>query len=95
VPALPEVPTSKEAGVDDFVMPIWYAMFAPAATPREIVARLNQEIVKALNAPDLREKLIASGVDPWPGTPEELGALVRSETARYASIIQKAHLRID
>jgi tripartite-type tricarboxylate transporter receptor subunit TctC len=93
--ALPGVPTAGESGVKNFIMPIWYAMFAPAATPREIVARLSQEIIRALNAPDLREKLIASGVDPWPGTPEELGALVRSETTRYAGIIQKAHLRID
>jgi tripartite-type tricarboxylate transporter receptor subunit TctC len=95
VPTLPEVPTSKEAGVDNFVMSIWYGMLAPAATPREIVTRLNQEIVKALDSPDLRERLTASGVDPWPGTPEELASLVRSETARYANIIKRAGLRVD
>jgi len=95
VAALPEVPTAKEAGVDGLVVPIWYAMFAPAATPREIVTRLNHEIVKALTAPDLREKLAASGIDAWPGSPEELAALVRSETARYAAIIEKAGVRAD
>ena len=95
VAALPEVPTAKEAGVDGLVVPIWYAMFAPAATPREIVTRLNHEIVKALTAPDLREKLAASGIEAWPGSPEELAALVRSETARYAAIIEKAGVRAD
>ena len=95
VPTLPDVPTAKEAGVDDFVMPIWYGMFAPARTPRDIVARLSREVIKALEAPDLRERLTALGVDPWPGTPEELASLVRSETARYANIIKSIGLRLD
>lgn len=95
VPTLPEVPTAKEAGVDDFVVSIWYGMFAPARTPRDIVARLSREVIKALEAPDLRERLTALGIDPWPGTPEQLASLVRSETARYASIIKSAGLRMD
>ena len=95
VPALPDVPTSKEAGVDNFVMPIWYAMFAPAATPRDIVLRLNREINRALDAPDLRERLSAAGVDPWPGTPDDLARLVTNETARYAGIAKKAGLRAE
>ncbi len=95
VAALPNVPTSKEAGVDDFVMPIWYAMFAPAATPRDIVVRLNQEINRALNAPDLRDRLTAAGMDPWPGTPDDLARLVKNETARYAAIAKKAGLRAE
>jgi tripartite-type tricarboxylate transporter receptor subunit TctC len=92
-PTLPEVPTTKEAGVDNFVMPIWFGMFAPAATPRDIIARLNREVTKAMAAPDFRERLAAAGVDPWLGTPEELAALVRTETARYASIIKRAGLK--
>ncbi len=95
VPTLPDVPTSKEAGVDNFVVPIWYGMFAPAGTPREIIVRLSQEITKALETPDLRERLTASGIDPWPGTPEELASLVRNETVRYATIIQRTGLRAD
>ncbi len=90
---LPDVPTSKEAGVDDFVMPIWYAMFAPVATPREIVVKLNHEINQALNAADLRERLTGAGMDPWPGTPDDLARLVKNETARYAAIIKRAGLR--
>jgi tripartite-type tricarboxylate transporter receptor subunit TctC len=95
VATLPDVPTAKEAGVDNFVMPIWYAMFAPAATPRDIVLRLNQEINRALDAPDLRERLTAAGVDPWPGTPDDLARLVKNETARYAAIAKKAGLRAE
>ncbi len=72
VPTLPEVPTGIEAGVSGFTMPLWYGMFAPAAVPRDIVSRLSRELVKALEAPDLREQLAAQGVDPWPGTPEQL-----------------------
>ena len=93
VATLPDVPTAKEAGVADFVMPIWYAMFAPAATPRDIVQRLNQEINRALDMPDLRDRLTAAGVDPWPGTPDDLARLVKNETARYAGIAKKAGLR--
>ncbi len=92
-PALPEVPTAKEAGVDNFVMPIWFGMFAPAATPRDIIARLNREVTKAMAAPDFRERLAAAGVEPWLGTPDELAALVRTETARYAAIIKRAGLK--
>jgi tripartite-type tricarboxylate transporter receptor subunit TctC len=95
LPTLPEVPTAKEAGVDNFVVSIWYGVFAPARTPPDIVARLNREIVKALESPDLRERLAALGVEPWPGTPEQLAGLVRSETVRYAKIIKSIGLRLD
>ena len=95
VATLPDVPTAKEAGVDDFVISIWYGMFAPAATPRDIIARLNREITTALNAPDLKNRLVAVGVDPWPGSPEEFGRFVRSETARYAKIIESAGVHLD
>ena len=95
VPALPEVPTSKEAGVDNFVVPIWYGLFVPARTAPDIVARLSREVIKALESPDLRERLSVMGVDPWPGTAEQLASLVRSETARYAKLIKSIGLRLD
>ena len=95
VPVLPEVPTTKEAGVDKFVISLWYGLFAPARTPSDIVARLNREVTRALEARDLRERLAAMGVDPWPGTQDELAGLVRSETARYASLIKSIGLRLD
>ena len=95
VAPLPEVPTAREAGVDNFVVIVWYGVFAPARTPPDIVARLGREVVRALESPDLRERLAAMGVDPWPGTPEELASLVRSETARYAAVIRSIGLRLD
>jgi tripartite-type tricarboxylate transporter receptor subunit TctC len=95
VPSLPDVPTSKEAGVDNFVVPIWYGLFIPARTPPDIVARLSREVIKALESPDLRERLSAIGVEPWPGTPEQLASLVRSETARFAKLIKSIGLRLE
>jgi tripartite-type tricarboxylate transporter receptor subunit TctC len=92
IAALPDVPTGIEAGVPGFTMPLWYGMFAPAATPRELVTRLNAELVKALESPDLRKRLADLGVDPWPGTPEQLGALLRDDIQRYGEIARAAGL---
>ncbi|MCX7135410.1 MAG: tripartite tricarboxylate transporter substrate binding protein [Proteobacteria bacterium] len=92
VATLPEVPTGKEAGVEGLVMPLWYGMFAPAATPRDIVSRLNRELVKALESPDVREKLTAQGVEPWPGTPEQLAELLRADIEMYGTIVRSARL---
>ena len=92
VATLPEVPTGKEAGVEGLVMPLWYGMFAPAATPREIVSRLNRELVKALESLDVREKLTAQGVEPWPGTPEQLAELLRADIEMYGTIVRSARL---
>jgi tripartite-type tricarboxylate transporter receptor subunit TctC len=93
VAALPDVPTAEEAGVKGFRMSIWYGMLAPAGTPREIIARLNREAVRALESADLRQRMEAMSIEPWPGTPEEMGELVRAETARYATIIKSAGIR--
>ena len=92
IAALPDVPTGIEAGVKGFTMPLWYGMFAPAGTPREIVARLGRELVKALESSDVRGRLTALGVEPWPGTPEELGDLLRAEIQRYGTVVQAAGL---
>lgn len=93
VPTLPEVPTGIEAGVAGFTMPLWYGMFAPAGTPRDIVLRLNRELVKVLEAPDMREQFAAQGVNPWPGTPEQLGELLRTDIERYGAIARSAGLQ--
>ncbi len=93
VPNLPEVPTSTEAGFPEFRMSIWYAMFAPAGTPREIVQRLNQEAQKALSSKDLLQTLDQQSIIPWYGSPEQLADLLRTETARYATIIKSAGIQ--
>ncbi|MGH8633662.1 MAG: Bug family tripartite tricarboxylate transporter substrate binding protein [Burkholderiales bacterium] len=95
VPTLPSVLTAKEAGVDDFVMPIWYGILAPAGTPREIVNRLNSELHKALASPDLKERLAAAGIEPLTDTPEHFASFIKSETARYARVIKDAGIKIE
>lgn len=93
VPALPDVPNMKESGVDDFVVPIWYGILAPAGTPREIVNRLNSEIHKALASPDMKERLANSGVDPLVSTPEHFASFIKSEMTRYAKVVKDAGLK--
>jgi len=95
VPTLPNVPTSKEAGFPNFQMSIWYGMMAPGGTPREIVTRLHREVARALEDPALQKHMANAGMDPWLGTPEDMGNLLRSEMARYAKIIQSAGIRKD
>ena len=89
-PALPHLPTVKEAGVPEFELSLWYAFIGPAGIPQDIVRRLNSEIVAALKAPDVRERLMNTGVDPQPSTPEELGRLMASDVKRWATVIEKA-----
>ena len=92
IASLPDVPTGIEAGVPGFTMPLWYGMFAPAATPRDIVSRLSRELISALGTRDLRERLAAVGVDPWPGTAEQLGELLRADIEVYGKIARSAGL---
>lgn len=93
VPTLPNVPTSKEAGYPDFRMSIWYGMLAPAGTPREIVMHLYRELTKAYADPALLKQMAGAGVEPWLGTPEEMGRLIRSEMSRYAKVIESAGIK--
>ncbi len=93
VSQLPDVPTAREAGVPGFYMSIWYGMLAPGNMPAGLTTRLNQEAIKALNSPEVRKSFGAQGVDSWPGTAAEFDQLIRSETARYAKIIERAGLK--
>jgi tripartite-type tricarboxylate transporter receptor subunit TctC len=92
-PVIPSVPTAKEAGVDKFEVPIWYGILAPAATPRDIIVRLNGELIKALTSADLKERLAAAGVEPMTSTPEQAASFIRSETVRYAAVIKAAGIK--
>lgn len=92
VPNLPDVPTSTEAGYPDFKMSIWYAMYAPANTPRDIINKLSQEAQKALDSKELRQTLDSQSITPWYGTPEQLADLLKTETVRYATIIKGAEI---
>jgi len=94
-PTMPDVPTVAEAGLPGFEFVIWFGMFAPAKTPKAIIARLNQEIVKALATPDMRAQLAKVGVNADSSTPEELGKLLRADVAKWAKIIQSAGIPIN
>jgi tripartite-type tricarboxylate transporter receptor subunit TctC len=89
-PVLPDLPTIAEAGVPGYEFSTWYGVLAPAKTPKPVIARLNAAVVKALKDPSLREKLLATGLDPQPSTPEEVARLIRSETARWRKVIEQA-----
>ena len=90
-----EVPTVSESGLTGFEFNSWATVLAPAGTPKEIVARLNAEIVKALAAPDVREKLIAQGLTPRGSTPEELRQATREQLARYATLMKQAGIKLE
>jgi tripartite-type tricarboxylate transporter receptor subunit TctC len=91
--ALPDVPTTKEAGIDNLEVPIWYGILAAAATPRDIITRLNSELTKALNSADLKERLTGAGIEPMTSTPEQFGAFIRSENVRFAKVIKDAGIK--
>ena len=93
--ALPGVPTFKEAGLPSFEMSQWYGVLAPAGTPRDIVARLNAEIARIVAMPDIRERLVAQGMDPYTVTPERLGEIMAGESQKFAKIIREASIKIE
>lgn len=92
---LPDVPTIAEAGVPGYEHILWSMLVLPAATPRDIVTRLNQDVMKALGAADVRERYAGMGVEPAPSTPERAGAYLRSETEKYAKVVKAIGLRIE
>ena len=92
-PALPDVPTTREAGLPDFQVSAWNALFAPRGTPKEVVAKLNETLVKALDDPATRRRLLDLGSvipDAKGRSPEALAALVKNEVARWTPILKAA-----
>jgi len=92
---LPDVPTVKELGHENFIVRLWYGVLAPAATPPAIIGRLNAELHKALASPDLKDRLQTAGVEPLTSTPQEFNSFIQSETARYAKVIKEAGIKAD
>jgi tripartite-type tricarboxylate transporter receptor subunit TctC len=88
--ALPGVPTLDEAGVRGFDASGWYGVVVPAGTPQPIVARLNAEVGRAMQTPELRSRLDNEGALPAPGTPEEFAAFIRAEIARWGAVLKRA-----
>lgn len=92
---VPQLPTVAEAGIPGFANDVWYALFAPAATPRNIVARLAEEISRAIAQPDLRERMLAAGLEPLGNSPDEFAAYFRAEVAKWSKVIREAGVRLD
>jgi len=95
LPSMPNLPTIAESGLPGYEASSWYGVLAPAGTPREIVARLNSELVKVLDQPEVRGSLLAEGAEPIGGTPEQFAAHIRSEKERLGKLIREAKIRLE
>jgi tripartite-type tricarboxylate transporter receptor subunit TctC len=90
--ALPEVPTIAEAALPGFEVTTWFGALAPAKTPKELVTKLNAEIVKILAMPDVRKRLLDAGAEPVGNTPEQMAAQIKRETEEYAKVVRQAKI---
>ena len=90
---MPNVPTVAEQGYPGFEAVNWYAFVAPAKTPKEIIDFWNREIVKALNDPSVKNDLAKQGLDPQPGTPQELARYIDSETEKWGKVVRAANIK--
>lgn len=95
VPALPDTPTVSEAGLTGYDSTGWFGVVAPAGTPPAVVARLNAEINSALKDEQIRGTMRSLGVEPAPGTSEAFDAYIRAETAKWASVIKRANIKVE
>jgi tripartite-type tricarboxylate transporter receptor subunit TctC len=94
-PLFPDLPTVVESGVPGFDLSTWWGLVAPAGVSRDVIMRLHGESVKALGLPDVKERIAAAGADIVGNTPEEFGAFIRSERAKYARIVKDANIKIE
>jgi tripartite-type tricarboxylate transporter receptor subunit TctC len=92
---LPEVPTFAELGYPGVAVSLWYGLLAPAGTPQPVLDRLNRETVKALNAPEVREKLLAQGAEPMPGSAQAFASFMQAESAKWAPVVRQAGVKLD
>lgn len=91
----PDVPTIAESGVPGYELITWTGVAAPAGTPRETIVRLNRDLVRTLELPDVREKLLAQGSEVTPSTPEQFAKLIANDTARLGRVARTAKMRLD
>jgi tripartite-type tricarboxylate transporter receptor subunit TctC len=93
--ALPDVPTIAEAALPGFEVTTWFGALAPAKTPKEIVVKLNGEIVRILAMPDVRKRLLEAGAEPVGNSPEQMAAQIRKETEEFAKIVKQAKITVE
>ncbi|MGZ8266301.1 MAG: Bug family tripartite tricarboxylate transporter substrate binding protein [Burkholderiales bacterium] len=94
-PTAPDVPTVAESGLPGFDVTVWFAVLAPAATPRDIVTRLNRVLVKALQGADVREKLASQGAEPIGNTSEQFTGQMKADLAKWAKVVKAANIKLD
>ena len=92
---LPDVPTLAESGMKDFNLGTWFGILAPAATPQDIVTRLNAEMVKIIQSPDFKKRMEEVGADPVGDTPAQMAAQIRDDTARFAKLVKDAKVGLE
>jgi len=90
-----EIPTVAEAAVSGFDAGVWYALLAPAGTPRDLIAKLNTEIIRASNHPEMKALYTRAGIEPVNSTPEELASFMKSEIAKWARVVREAKVEVD
>jgi len=93
--SLPELPTMIEAGMADFEVVLWTSLFAPAATPRPVVERIQQQIVRTLQRPDVRERMLGLGITPVGNTPEELAMILKADLEKWTRVAKSAGVKAD
>jgi len=93
--ATPDLPTVAESGLPGYEVINWYGLLAPRGTPQEIVTKLNAEATRIMNLPDVKERLAGQGAETFTSGPQEFGAFIRSETAKWAKVVKFAGARID
>jgi tripartite-type tricarboxylate transporter receptor subunit TctC len=94
-PSAPDIPTVAEAGFKGYETGLWYALLAPAGTPRAIVSRVHDQTVKVVKSPNVTEQLLAQGAEPVGNTPQELDAYIKAEIDRWTKVIAQANIRPD
>lgn len=94
-PAAPDIPTLAEQGLANFEAVSWFSLMAPAGLPIEIQQQINRMTIEALSKPEVKQKLLMSGLEPNPGSPRELSKLIREESSKWSKLIQKAGIKID
>jgi tripartite-type tricarboxylate transporter receptor subunit TctC len=93
--ALPDLPTVAESGVPGYEVSAWFGIFAPAGVSQPVVQRLNAEFIKALEQPDLRQRLASQGAEPLSSTPSEFSAYLRSEIDKWAKVVKASGMKVD
>jgi tripartite-type tricarboxylate transporter receptor subunit TctC len=91
----PDVPTTREAGFSNVEMQNYYALLLPAKTPRDIVSKLHDAVVKTVNTPAVHEKLVAAGSDPLTMTPDEFARFLRADIEKWRKVVQETGVKIE